>query len=894
MALNLVAQLQRLGLGHYILFGDNAQLVEHVRRHRAAAMVWSSLLERFTQPLGPDPRCPRSCGDAPSDSFAQQRASVLPWVASPRNTSQGAVACREAQRAHCLPSAATFYRCDSVRRLWLLRHHYTARLLGMGHRVLMLDSDSLVLADPYPLIRAHLGAYAALCLHDISARPAMAVNGGTWYVRGAPDGPVQRLFEAAYARAVSVLEAYPASERETLGKLGFGMQMRAAEVDAATTAQWWWANGGEAVAAASASASARAGKAGRAGRGRGRGQRRGRGGGGGGGGGARGRWSERPGRRLLSRAGGGRGGDGKGGGGGGGKRGGGARPPRPASRSFLLFDQTILNAALLSALLGRDAWPVAAEDEEPALSAAEREAVRWRTTCCVDAPASLAHPPLPGGIDGGAAGVRDVHTSTTSWWDGGGGAPGAPGRRRSQQETQYGRQTSIRYVELHDTRPCARPLSGGGGGGGGGSYYGGNGGPGGNGGHAGGRNGGDGGGDHRLLGGLPRGRRRCARLPAERVGKAPPWLFSAESDVSPATGRTAATMWGAVPPPAAVVHFVCSSWPGSDGRRAAMALWGHWHAARIDGALGAPHQATQRARRRALLALAAPLSVDTPAAMGPFLRLLTLLARLSGHTPVLPLTRCTAPPPPPPPSSSAGTQAPAAQPVQPVQAGPAARRTGWVASRDVPRPCGWVVHHVGGVALSPPLCVQRPSEGCFTAMATPTDTAAALGAPYWRRLNDGANASEAAAAAGQAEGASVRRLGLAAALSRGGGGGGGGGGGSAGTCGGERGGGSGKCAPADGATRLLRLAERIRQGLDRRAAAAASDGGAAAPHVTLLSLTAADEAAVAQLPELRSGAAFDRFFRAATRRARPLDAGLQRAWGSCVTMVLHGKCSAVC
>ena len=216
MALNLVAQLERLGLDNYILFGDNAQLVEHVRRHRAAAMVWSSLLERFTQPLGPDPRCPRSCGEAPSDSFALKRASLLPWVAAPPNTSHAAAACREAQRAHCLPSAATFYRCDSVRRLWLLRHHYTARLLGMGHRVLMLDSDSMVLVDPYPLIRAyaasseldasstrrpthllchshfciaptprwnrHLSSYAALCLHDISARPAMAVNGGTWYV----------------------------------------------------------------------------------------------------------------------------------------------------------------------------------------------------------------------------------------------------------------------------------------------------------------------------------------------------------------------------------------------------------------------------------------------------------------------------------------------------------------------------------------------------------------------------------------------------------------------------------------------------------------------------------------------------------------------------------------
>ena len=168
----------------------------------------------------------------------------------------------------------------------------------------------------------------------------MAVNGGTWYVRGAADGPVQRLFESAYARAVSVLESYPASERDALAQLGYGMQMHAAEVEAAETAQWWWGHGGEAIAAAAASARAARLAA------RGRGLRRG----GGGRGGGRGRQSHLPGRRLLGRA---------GGGGGGGVRGGGRRRPlRPGARSFLLFDQTILNGALLSALLGRDAWPV--------------------------------------------------------------------------------------------------------------------------------------------------------------------------------------------------------------------------------------------------------------------------------------------------------------------------------------------------------------------------------------------------------------------------------------------------------------------------------------------------------------------------------------------------------
>ena len=182
LTINLVVQLERLGLRHHVVFGDNAHLVEHMRRHGSGlGMVWSSILEPFTRPLGPDSRCPASCGEAPVGTFALQRASLLPAP----NTSAAAVACREAQRVHCLPAAATFYRCDAVRRLWLMRHHYTARLLDMRYNVLMLDSDSLVLADPYPLIRAHLAEYTALCLHDISARPLMAVNGGTWYVHGA-------------------------------------------------------------------------------------------------------------------------------------------------------------------------------------------------------------------------------------------------------------------------------------------------------------------------------------------------------------------------------------------------------------------------------------------------------------------------------------------------------------------------------------------------------------------------------------------------------------------------------------------------------------------------------------------------------------------------------------
>ena len=105
----------------------------------------------------------------------------------------------------------------------------------------------------------------------------------------------------------------------------------------------------------------------------------------------------------------------------------------------------------------------------------------------------------------------------------------------------------------------------------------------------------------------------------ERMLQAPPWLFSAESDarvpginvlfasdggmhagfptdggprVVPkdakrfAPGRPAAALWGARPPPAALVHFVCAAWPGSGGRLIAMQLWGKWYHRDIARQLG--------------------------------------------------------------------------------------------------------------------------------------------------------------------------------------------------------------------------------------------------------------------------------------------------------------------
>ena len=66
------------------------------------------------------------------------------------------------------------------------------------------------------------------------------------------------------------------------------------------------------------------------------------------------------------------------------------------------------------------------------------------------------------------------------------------------------------------------------------------------------------------------GRAAAAAAPQVRMLKAPPWLFSAESDEYLHT-RVTAEHWHVDPPPQALVHFVCSRWPGSDGRKVATA-----------------------------------------------------------------------------------------------------------------------------------------------------------------------------------------------------------------------------------------------------------------------------------------------------------------------------------
>ena len=159
LTVNLVASLAKLNLHHYLVLGDGAEVATHAAKRGALAVAYSSLLDRYTTPLRANSSLPCAC---------QHRGRPCATPA-------------QLESAGCVASAAAFYAVTAVRRLWLVRHHSAARLLGLRYRVLLLDSDSLVLADPYPGLRSHLAAYAAIGLHDQSAGPAINVNGGTWY-----------------------------------------------------------------------------------------------------------------------------------------------------------------------------------------------------------------------------------------------------------------------------------------------------------------------------------------------------------------------------------------------------------------------------------------------------------------------------------------------------------------------------------------------------------------------------------------------------------------------------------------------------------------------------------------------------------------------------------------
>ena len=217
----------------------------------------------------------------------------------------------------------------------------------------------------------------------------------------------------------------------------------------------------------------------------------------------------------------------------------------------------------------------------------------------------------------------------------------------------------------------------------------------------------------------------------ERVMKAPAWLFSAESDQAPPSTRVRlgavrvdATAWAAAP--WVLLHFVCSAWPGSDGRRQAMRAWGRWRHAAVARELPAA-RAKHDQLRRAMIGYAAPLDAPSQPAARAALKLLAAAAAALGRTPVLPALRC-------------------AQPL-------------------LQKRCAWLVppSRDGG----DPECLLRWPSGCADAMLLPAEARAAAGTSARTLAPRAAAALLAAVAAGAeppaglaapAEGAPAARL----------------------------------------------------------------------------------------------------------------------------------------
>ena len=214
---------------------------------------------------------------------------------------------------------------------------------------------------------------------------------------------------------------------------------------------------------------------------------------------------------------------------------------------------------------------------------------------------------------------------------------------------------------------------------------------------------------------------------AERLAKAPPWLFSAESDLAPPPWRIHAGAvrvdsrgWGANPPPFVLSHFVCSAWPGSEGRVQAMRLWGQWRLKAIGRELPRLYS-DARALRSVMVGLARPVAQSRAGSRngklneaGAFARLVLALGMATGRTPVLPALRC--------------------------EEDQLTRRCVWqAAGSDHLNSNGRRGGHVGGLPHGP-TCVLRWPSGCGNALLLPSEAHEASGGSI-KRLTP-RNASE--------------------------------------------------------------------------------------------------------------------------------------------------------
>lgn len=524
MTVNTVQQLAAVGLHNYIVIA-NREAALHAAKHRRVAAVWNSVFDQYDR-LKPK-----------HGTRDQQLCATV--CNSPTQQKDEAERCAALQKLRCEDSGTARYKMHAAHRLWTLRHYYMGRLIEMRYNVLMMEADSIVLRDPFPLLRAYFGGYTAVCLHDTAMGPVMQANSGTWYVSGSrarANGPVHRLFARLAELVFEQLDAYYAN------------------------------------------------------------------------------------------------------------------PTGRGPDSSWLVDSHLINSLLLAAVLNETVqigrWPARKSDVERSLdvslSREERNRAEWTDEMARNAtPDEFVR--LPGKEIDEPPRPRRPWVAQRRW-------------------TQFGPVYGMHSVTLRDSVEPNR---------------------------------------------------------VERIGKAPAWMISAESDQRPLTGRVSATYWGALRPCTAIIHLVCTTWPGSDGRRAVMELWGRWHSQAIAAEVGPDYHAAPPPSSAAHIAFARPLPATSASSLAPYLRLLALLARLTGRVPVLPLVSCKLHLRG---NSSAG-RAPNGLP------------PGWLASDSFAfdavrsRACGWALHHVRGRPLERMVCVPRIFDFCFRVFAMPTTMLAVT--PKW-------------------------------------------------------------------------------------------------------------------------------------------------------------------
>ena len=159
LTLNLVAQLDGLGIGHHLVLGRDSSTCHAVRRRGRVACFWSTYL--MGNPQGG--AAGSGAGAAPSSPSPSGRRKKVP----------------------------------PVELLWLQRHHYVGRAIGAGLNVLLLDSDVAVSRSPYPYLKSPpLNRFHAVVLGDSTgAAKPLHLNGGVWYLQNCSrDGPLRELF----------------------------------------------------------------------------------------------------------------------------------------------------------------------------------------------------------------------------------------------------------------------------------------------------------------------------------------------------------------------------------------------------------------------------------------------------------------------------------------------------------------------------------------------------------------------------------------------------------------------------------------------------------------------------------------------------------------------------